>query len=98
MLAPLFGMVSMATMVVVGIVGVLIFGRRLPEVGRYLGQSIVQFKAGIRGLEDEVGNTVHRTNELPAEVPKPPQRITNPTPKFDTTGANVSTPTQTPGA
>jgi len=91
-------MVTTGTLIVVGIVGVLLFGRRLPEVGRYLGQSIVQFKAGMKGLEDEVGNTYQRTNELPTEAPKPPQRITNPAPKFDTTSANATTPTQAPGA
>jgi sec-independent protein translocase protein TatA len=92
-------MISTGTLIVVGIVGVLLFGRRLPEVGRYLGQSIVQFKAGMKGLEDEVGNTFNKgSNELPAEAPKPPQRITNPTPKFDAANANASTPTQAPGA
>ena len=36
------------------ILGVLIFGRRLPETGRSLGQTIIQFKKGMRGLEDEI--------------------------------------------
>ncbi len=33
---------------------VLIFGHRLPEVGRYLGKGIIEFKKGIKGLEDEL--------------------------------------------
>ena len=36
------------------VLGLLIFGRRLPEVGRSLGRSIVEFKRGIKGIEDEV--------------------------------------------
>jgi sec-independent protein translocase protein TatA len=40
-------------MMVVGIVAVLLFGRRLPEVGRSLGKGIVEFKKGLRGLEDD---------------------------------------------
>ena len=36
------------------ILGLLIFGRRLPEVGRSLGKSIVEFKKGIRNIEDEI--------------------------------------------
>ncbi|TVQ53554.1 MAG: twin-arginine translocase TatA/TatE family subunit [Phycisphaerales bacterium] len=36
------------------IVGLLIFGRRLPEVGRWLGQGIVEFKKGVKGLSDEI--------------------------------------------
>ena len=36
------------------ILGLLIFGRRLPEVGRSLGRSIVEFKKGIKNIEDEI--------------------------------------------
>jgi len=32
---------------------VLLFGKRLPEVGRSLGKGIVEFKKGLRGIEDE---------------------------------------------
>jgi sec-independent protein translocase protein TatA len=41
-------------MLIVGVVAVLLFGKRLPEVGRSLGKGIVEFKKGIRGIEDEV--------------------------------------------
>ena len=37
-------------------VGLLIFGRRLPDVGRNLGRGIVEFKKGLSGLEDEIEN------------------------------------------
>lgn len=35
-------------------VGLLLFGNKLPEVGRSLGRSIVEFKKGLKGVEDEV--------------------------------------------
>ncbi len=35
-------------------IGLLIFGRRLPEVGRSLGKGIVEFKKGVKGIEDEL--------------------------------------------
>ena len=41
-------------MLIVGVVAVLLFGKRLPEVGRSLGKGIVEFKKGIRGIEDEI--------------------------------------------
>ncbi|NUQ66180.1 MAG: twin-arginine translocase TatA/TatE family subunit [Pirellulales bacterium] len=41
-------------MLIVGIIAVLLFGKRLPEVGRSLGKGIVEFKKGIRGIEDEI--------------------------------------------
>jgi sec-independent protein translocase protein TatA len=35
-------------------IGLLLFGRRLPEVGRSLGRAIVEFKKGVKGVEDEI--------------------------------------------
>jgi len=67
------------------IVGVLLFGRRLPEVGRYLGKGIVEFKKGIKGLEDDVdaGHQTQARTDQPVEQPLPPQRIAATAPKFD---------------
>ncbi|MGI9013418.1 MAG: twin-arginine translocase TatA/TatE family subunit [Phycisphaerales bacterium] len=36
------------------VLGLLIFGRRLPEVGRSMGRSIVEFKRGIKGIDEEI--------------------------------------------
>jgi sec-independent protein translocase protein TatA len=41
-------------MLVVMLVAVLLFGKRLPEVGRSLGKGIVEFKKGLRGLDDDL--------------------------------------------
>ena len=40
--------------IVILAIGLLIFGRRLPEVGRSVGKSIVEFKKGIKGIEKEI--------------------------------------------
>jgi len=40
-------------MMVILAVAVLLFGKRLPEVGRSLGKGLVEFKKGVRGIEDE---------------------------------------------
>lgn len=53
--------------IVLLVLGLLIFGRRLPEVGRSLGRGIVEFKRGIKGIEDEV--------EDESSKHSPPQRI-----------------------
>ena len=40
--------------------GLLIFGRRLPEVGRGLGRSIVEFRKGLQGVENEIDEASKR--------------------------------------
>ncbi len=40
-------------MLMVMMVAVLLFGKRLPEVGRSLGKGIVEFKKGLHGVDDE---------------------------------------------
>ena len=49
-----FGLPGHMEMVVLLVLGLLVFGRRLPEVGRNVGRSIVEFKKGIKGIEDDV--------------------------------------------
>src|SRR2546423_13463410 len=49
-----FQIPSMMEWVVIAGIGLLFFGKRLPEVGRSLGKGIVEFKKGLKGVEDEV--------------------------------------------
>ena len=80
-------------LVILLVIGVLLFGRKLPEVGRYLGKGIVEFKKGMKGLEDDIDtpNTASTARaEAPAlEAPKPPQRVMTTAPKFDDSPLNV---------
>lgn len=39
-------------MLVVGVIALLLFGNRLPEVARSLGKGLVEFKKGIKGIEE----------------------------------------------
>ncbi|MGZ3382183.1 MAG: Sec-independent protein translocase subunit TatA/TatB [Isosphaeraceae bacterium] len=48
---PQLGLLEM--LIVMG-VAVLLFGKRLPEVGRSLGRGIVEFKKGLNGVADEL--------------------------------------------
>jgi sec-independent protein translocase protein TatA len=58
---------------VILVIALLIFGKRLPEVGKSLGKGIVEFKRGLHGVEDEIESAVHKTDtkEAPKEI-KPP--------------------------
>ena len=63
-------------MVIIAIVALLLFGRRLPEVGRSLGKGIVEFKKGLREVQDEVNKP---SEDPPASKPptQPPTTTTN---------------------
>lgn len=81
-------------MVILLIIGILLFGRKLPEVGRYLGKGIVEFKKGIKGLEDDLDTSsqpaVTRV-ETPAIEQRPPQRVMTSAPKFEDSPVNITT-------
>jgi sec-independent protein translocase protein TatA len=74
----------MELMVLLG-VAVLLFGKRLPEVGRSLGRGIVEFKKGIRGVEDELRSATDIVHNRAMPSPSyQPAESTEPTvPKFE---------------
>lgn len=53
---------------ILALVALLVFGRRLPEVGRSLGKGIVEFRKGIKGIEDEISAETNR----PSSAARPP--------------------------
>ena len=70
LLTPIaFGMPGGAEWIVIAAIGLLLFGKRLPEVGRSLGKGIVEFKKGLKGVEEEVES---------ASDPQPVQTSTQP--------------------
>lgn len=68
----LVGMPGWAEIAVLLVIGLLIFGKRLPEVGRNLGRSIIEFKKGIKGIDDEIESEADRQIEdtPKAEIPE----------------------------
>jgi sec-independent protein translocase protein TatA len=82
---------------VLGIIAVLLFGRRLPEMAKYIGKSVVEFKKGMHGLEQGFDDTANPAaastpTSAPAEAIRPPQRVAPAAPKFD----DVPAPAQAP--
>lgn len=50
----LFQNLGWPEMLILLALGLLIFGRRLPEVGKSLGKGIVEFRKGLKGIDEEV--------------------------------------------
>lgn len=59
-------------MLIIGVVMLLLFGRRLPEVGKSLGQGIVSFKKGLKDIGDEVETQVNKPDAPRFESAKAP--------------------------
>ncbi len=75
------------------VLGILLFGRKLPELGRSVGKTLVEFKKGMRGIEDEVNEPSQPRAAIEPEPVKAPQRVT-PTakPNFDDAPAPSAVP------
>lgn len=70
---------------VILLVGILLFGRRLPEVGRGLGKSIVEFKKGLKDVTDEIDDASKEAKSLPKEAEAAPTPIESDTSKTEAT-------------
>lgn len=46
-------------MLIVGVIAVLLFGKKLPEVGRSLGKSLIEFKKGLNDIKSEMDAAVY---------------------------------------
>ncbi len=49
-------------------IGLLIFGRKLPEVARSLGKSVNEFKKGLREFQDSADEVVSDVNKIKNDV------------------------------
>ncbi len=63
MLLAFFGFAGLHEVLIVGMIILLLFGNRLPALMRSLGQGIVEFKKGVKGIEDQ-------SEQPPADKPK----------------------------
>ncbi len=65
----LFGNIGNTEFILLLVVALLLFGRRLPEVGRSLGKGIVEFKKGLRDIQEEVETQVNQPQQPAYRAP-----------------------------
>ncbi|MCG3130497.1 MAG: Sec-independent protein translocase protein TatA [Phycisphaerae bacterium] len=69
----ILGLPAGSEWLLIALVALLLFGRRLPEVARSFGKSIVEFKKGMRDIKDDVesASTEEPKRSLPGADPAP---------------------------
>ena len=96
-----FFSLSPGEMMVVGIIALLLFGKRLPEVARSLGKGMREFKDGMAGVQNEFNSaysSASRIESRPASRPAPTEdeeRGEFVAPKFEPPPAAPAEPTKT---
>ena len=80
------GSLGPAEMLFVGIIALLLFGKKLPEVARSLGKGVIEFKKGLRGIEDDVETNIYSSRNESSTVTRPAPRdesVETTAPKFE---------------
>ena len=66
-----FGMPGHFELLIIAGIALRLFGNRLPSAMRSMGRSIVEFKKGIQGIEDDMDAAVNNENKPPTKETTP---------------------------
>ncbi len=105
----MIGNIGLPEIIVILMIGLLLFGSRLPEVGRSLGRGLMEFKKGLRGMQDQLHDIDHEADRRIDEeiqrrgqanpAPMPPPLIDVPvTPTVKLEEPKAGTPAESPAS
>lgn len=67
-----WGLPSGVEWLVVVLIALVLFGRRLPEVARSVGKSIVEFKKGMKDVKTEINDAAKVDSDPPRRIEHKP--------------------------
>ena len=74
-------------MLILGVIAVLLFGERLPEVARSVGKGLMELKKGIRSIQDDVEGAINSATSdsisTASHYEEPEEREEATAPKFE---------------
>jgi len=56
--------------IAIAVVALLLFGKRLPQVAKSAGKAVVQFKKGLREVEEDIESDTDEEDTATGEPPK----------------------------
>jgi sec-independent protein translocase protein TatA len=78
---------SPVVMLILGVIAVLLYGERLPEVARSFGKGLMELKRGIRSIQEDVEGAINSATSTPINMvshyDEPEEREEATAPKFE---------------